>query len=205
MCAANTKKDSPPKSAQTSGRASGVRSGGLDSTGADPVIQTPSLLGTSKIAGKFRRKSEANGSEMERYNETVVQSICTVGPLDVAPTSANRAATAFATRYKLCAAGAASPCAATGFPVSPPMRMRGSISTSPSSGTPYSIAAFDPSPWPKISTGLPQCGQLNVLIFSTTPSTSTFTWRNISMALRTSASATVDGVVTTTAPVTATV
>ena len=44
-----------------------------------------------------------------------------------------------------------------------------------------------------------------MLMFSTTPKTSTFTWRNISIALRTSARATVDGVVTTTAPVTATV
>ena len=42
-------------------------------------------------------------------------------------------------------------------------------------------------------------------MFSTTPSTSTFTWRNISMALRTSASATTDGVVTSTAPVSETV
>src|SRR6266849_3448949 len=94
---------------------------------------------------------------------------------------------------------------ATGCPVSPPIRIRGSISISPNIGTPYSMAVLVPSPWPKISTDLPQCGQLKVLIFSTTPSTSTFTWRNISIALRTSASATVDGVVTTTAPVTATV
>ena len=50
-----------------------------------------------------------------------------------------------------------------------------------------------------------QWGQAKVLMFSTTPRTSTFTWRNISMALRTSASATSEGVVTMTAPVTATV
>src|SRR5271157_878981 len=133
------------------------------------------------------------------------QSICTVGPTDDPANSSSRATTAFVTRYRLCAAGADSPCAATGFPVSPPNRIRGSISTSPSTGTPYSVAVFAPSPCPKISIGFPQCGQLNVLMFSTTPSTSTFTCRNISIALRTSASATVDGVVTTTAPVTATV
>src|SRR5580704_2134574 len=133
------------------------------------------------------------------------QSISTAGPVDVAPTSASRAVTAFAMRYKLCAAGADSPCAATGLPVSPPIRIRGSISISPSTGTPYATAVFVPSPCPKISTGLPQCGQANVLMFSTTPSTSTFTWRNISIALRTSATATSEGVVTTTAPVTATV
>src|SRR6266446_1572499 len=56
-----------------------------------------------------------------------------------------------------------------------------------------------------MSMGLPQWGQAKVLMFSTTPRTSTLTWRNISMALRTSARATVEGVVTTTAPVTATV
>ena len=64
------------------------------------------------------------------------QSISTAGPVDVAPTSASRAVTAFAMRYKLCAAGADSPCAATGLPVSPPIRIRGSISISPSTGTP---------------------------------------------------------------------
>src|SRR5260370_261597 len=54
-----------------------------------------------------------------------------------------------------------------------------------------------------MSMGLPQWGQEKVLMFSTTPRTSTLTWRNISMALRTSARATVEAVVTTTAPVTA--
>src|SRR5260370_22314182 len=66
MCAANTKKESPPKSAQTSGRASRVRSGELDSSGADAVIETPSFLGTSKIAGKLRRRIR---SEQENRSE----------------------------------------------------------------------------------------------------------------------------------------
>ena len=66
----------------------------------------------------------------------LLQSISTVGPPAVAPTSSNLFVTAFATLYKLCAAGADSPCAATGLPVSPPSRIRGSISISPSTGTP---------------------------------------------------------------------
>jgi hypothetical protein len=66
----------------------------------------------------------------------IVQSICTLGPEEVALTSARRAVTARAKAYRLCVPGADSPKPATGLPVSPPMRMRGSISISPRTGTP---------------------------------------------------------------------
>src|SRR2546429_1350185 len=61
-----------------------------------------------------------------------------------------RAATWRAIAYRLFAPAPSSPSAATGLPVSPPTRMRGSISISPSTGTPYAIAVFAPSPWPKM-------------------------------------------------------
>jgi hypothetical protein len=64
------------------------------------------------------------------------QSIWIEGPPAVPATSARRAVTACATAYKLFAPAAFSPSAATGLPVSPPIRMRGSISISPSTGTP---------------------------------------------------------------------
>ena len=47
----------------------------------------------------------------------------------------------------------------------------------------------------------PQCGQTKKLMFSTTPSSGTFSLRNMASALRTSSSATAWGVVTMTAPV----
>jgi len=80
---------------------------------------------------------DCGSSESGREKRNVkLQSIWTEGPAVVPATSARRAVTACATAYKLFAPAAFSPSAATGLPVSPPIRMRGSISISPSTGTP---------------------------------------------------------------------
>src|SRR6266436_6443301 len=77
-------------------------------------------------------------AELRKTKRSVrLQSIWTEGPAAaVALSSVRRVATARATLYKLLAPGALSPSAATGFPVSPPIRITGSISISPSTGTP---------------------------------------------------------------------
>src|SRR5215469_9548619 len=58
MCAANTAKESPPRSAHSSGRASGLRSEGLDTTGPDPPIEATSPRLTTALAGMFRLAQE---------------------------------------------------------------------------------------------------------------------------------------------------
>ena len=63
-----------------------------------------------------------------------------------------------------------------------------------------SAHAFAP-PWPKISSRLPQLSHSYQLMFSTSPTTGTFSVRNMETAFCTSMSATSCGVETTTAPV----
>src|ERR1700677_1523639 len=75
-------------------------------------------------------------------------------------TSSTRAITFRATANMLLPPGASSPCDATGLPVSPPMRICGSISISPRNGTPKPLAMCAPSPWPNTSMRPSQCGQL---------------------------------------------
>jgi len=129
----------------------------------------------------------------------------TLGPWVVVPSSARRARYGVGYAVETLCHGGVLTLGGYGLPVSPPMRMRGSISISPRTGTPYSRAVLAPSPWPKMSMGFSQWGAgegAHVLDYA---ENFYVDLRNISMALRTSANATVDGVVTTTAPVTATV
>ena len=69
---------------------------------------------------------------------------------------------------------------------------------------PASRAIAAPPPWPKRSVRSPQPGQRWKLMFSIRPRTGAFTWRNIWMPRRTSASATSCGVVTMMPPVSGT-
>ena len=72
--------------------------------------------------------------------------------------------------------------------------------TSPRNGTSSSAAFARAPPWPKMSCRAPQSGHMKKLMFSTMPTTSMLTLRNMAMALAASNSATSCGVHTTTAP-----
>src|SRR3981189_3265620 len=108
MCARNKRKASPPRSAQSSGRFSpAVRRGA--STGTEAIIRTTSSQTTKSGQKMFRGKPVVVvDSKLGHYEIQLLQnqSISTAGPVEVAPTSASRAVTALAMRYKLCAAGA---------------------------------------------------------------------------------------------------
>ena len=82
-------------------------------------------------------------------------------------------------------------------------RLRNSvqIGTSPRNGTSSSAARRFAPPEPKISCRALQLGQRKKLMFSTMPSTSMLTLRNMAIALTASNRATSCGVQTTTAPV----
>ena len=86
------------------------------------------------------RKSESsNGAILAllAIRETKIdQSISTTDPRAPAGFASSREATARAIAKMLFAPGASGPSRATGFPVSPPIRICGSISISPSRGTP---------------------------------------------------------------------
>src|SRR5271157_3556985 len=56
MCAARITKESPPRSAHSPGRASGVRSAGLDSSATDPPTETSSLLLTNRTSFRFHER-----------------------------------------------------------------------------------------------------------------------------------------------------
>src|SRR5690606_9038429 len=113
--------------------------------------------------------------------------------------SATRSATAWNAR-----AVAPSGCARTGgAPASSPVTTSSSNGTAPSSGTPACAASHSPPPRPNGYERRPHshCAQL---MFSTTPSTGTFSLTNISAAFAASSAARRWGVVTTTAPSTTT-
>ena len=75
-----------------------------------------------------------------------------------------------------------------------------SSGTAPRNGTPSRCASASAPPWPKMSERSPHLGQMNVLMFSTMPSTGTPTLRNMARPLRASISARSCGVETITAP-----
>src|SRR5208283_2853555 len=103
-----------------------------------PKLYLNILVRAPRVGASAPEETLCSYHQQSTEHRRTSQSICTVGPPVVPANSASRATIAFVMRYKLCAAGAVSPCAATGLPVSPPTRIRGSISISPSTGTPYS-------------------------------------------------------------------
>src|SRR5882672_7623711 len=76
--------------------------------------------------------------------------------------------------------------------------------TSPRNGTPRRSASWRAPPWPKMSERSPQCGQMNVDMFSTMPSTGTLVRLNMPMPRRASISAKSCGVETMIAPLSGT-
>ena len=91
------------------------------------------------------------------------------------------------------------PCA-YGIPLSPDVTTWGSNGMRPRNEAPISSASCFPPPMLKMSTCLPQCGQINPLIFSNTPITGILSLRQNVIDLRTSLMATCCGVVTIIAP-----
>ena len=90
--------------------------------------------------------------------------------------------------------------AAPALPSSANSRSSMQMGNSPRNGTPSSAARRRAPPEPKMSCRAPQFGQRKKLMFSTMPSTSIFTRRNMAIALTASSRATSCGVQTTTAP-----
>ncbi len=76
----------------------------------------------------------------------------------------------------------------------------GSMGIAPRKGTFMSSAILFPPPERRIGVTVPQLGQANPLMFSTTPSTGSWMRRQKEMDFRTSTAATFCGVVTITAP-----
>lgn len=86
-------------------------------------------------------------------------------------------------------------------PLSPCMTIMGSRGIAPRNGMLKSLAAFSPPPFLKRSILLPQCGQVNPLMFSMIPSMGRFIFLTKFIDFRTLTRAISCGVVTMIAPV----
>jgi len=105
------------------------------------------------------------------------QSISTAGPVDVAPTSASRAVTALShTIQALRRRGPTPPARLREFPCPRPTGFADQLQFLPHRQRRRRPLSSCLRRGPKISTAFPQCGHQMAHV-STTPSTSTFTWR----------------------------
>src|SRR6185437_8210057 len=114
------------------------------------------------------------------------------------------AATFSATARNAAASGPSGSATATGVPVSESSRIFGPAGFRPGRGAASAAAVSRAPPWPKMGCAWPQFSQTNIDMFSTIPRMGTFTFWNMTMALRASIRAMSCGVETITAPVSAT-